>query len=121
MPERPGASFAQEGPAPFSRSTCLPTLVRLLNERPRVFVTSLGRVGGIATRSDLRKPPVRMWLFGMITIVEMGLTRLIETRFPEEGWKDLLSASRLEKAEALLAENLDRVFAIRASGDPPSS
>ncbi|NQU23285.1 MAG: hypothetical protein HQ567_18555 [Candidatus Nealsonbacteria bacterium] len=92
----------------LAESVCLPTLVGLLNTAPRVFVTSLGRVGGIATRSDLLKPPVRMWLFGMITIIEMGLARAIEGRFPDEGWKALLSAGRLEKAETLLAERKRR-------------
>ncbi len=92
----------------LSESACLPTLVGLLSTSARVFVTSLGRVGGIVTRSDLQKPPVRMWLFGMVTIIEMGLARAIEGRFPDEGWKALLSAARLEKAEMLLAERKRR-------------
>jgi hypothetical protein len=28
----------------------------------------LGQVGGIVAKTDLQKPPVRMWLSGMITI-----------------------------------------------------
>ncbi|MHC4403628.1 MAG: CBS domain-containing protein [Planctomycetota bacterium] len=89
-------------------SACLPTAVALLSERPRLFVITFGRVGGIVTRSDLQKPPVRMWLFGMVTIVEMGLLRLIEERFPSGGWEEHLSAGRLEKAQALLVERKRR-------------
>ncbi len=91
-----------------AESACLPTLVGLLSESSRVFVTLLGRVGAIVTRSDLQKPPVRMWLFGMVTMIEMGITRLIEARFPEESWRKLLSEGRVEKAEVLLAERKRR-------------
>lgn len=91
-----------------SEALCFPRLVELLSHLPRLFVTSFGRVGGIVTRSDLQKPPVRMWLFGMITILEMGLTRLVEMRFPNGKWRDCLSESRLRKAEALLEERKRR-------------
>ncbi len=89
-------------------SACFPTLVRRLTDARRLFVTAFGQIGGIVTRTDLQKPLVRMWLFGMITIVEMGLTRLIESRFPEDGWKCHVTPGRLEKAEALLAERKRR-------------
>ncbi len=56
--------------------TDLPTLVGRLVDQPRLFVTMFGQVGGIVTRTDLQKPPIRMWLFGVITIVEMGLGAL---------------------------------------------
>jgi hypothetical protein len=79
-------------------------LVLRLKEHSRLFVSLLGRVGGIVSRSDLQKPPVRMWLFGMITLLEMRLTRLIATHCPDESWKEFLSPGRIEKAEALLAE-----------------
>jgi len=67
-----------------------PELVRRLNDRPRLFVNVLGQVGGIVTKTDLQKPPVRMWLFGMITIIEMGLTRLIEAAYPDGSWRQCL-------------------------------
>jgi hypothetical protein len=89
-------------------SAGFPELVMWLNDRPRLFVTVLGQVGGIVTRTDLQKPPVRMWLFGMITIIEMGLTRMIEAAYPEDSWKECLSEGRLEKAETLLEERRRR-------------
>ena len=76
----------------------LSEVVWALKERPRLFVSLLGRVGGIVTRSDLQKPPVRMWLFGMVTLVEMRFTRLIERFFPDEGWKQFLTSGRMQKA-----------------------
>jgi hypothetical protein len=85
-----------------------PELVMRLNERPRLFVNVLGQVGVIVTKTDLQKPPVRMWLFGMITIIEMGLTRLIEAAYPDGLWRQGLSEGRLQKAETLLEERKRR-------------
>ena len=68
----------------------------------------LGAVGGIITMSDLQKPPVRMWLFGMITLIEMRISRLIEQMCPGDSWKQHVSEGRLQKAEALLEERRRR-------------
>lgn len=86
----------------------IPSLVLRLDGKQQLFVNILGQVGGIVTRTDLEKPPVRMWLFGMITIIEMGLTRLIETAYPNGEWRQYLSDGRLQKAEQLLVERRRR-------------
>lgn len=82
----------------------LPELVLRLREHRRLFVLIFGRVGGIVSRTDLDKPPVRMWLFGMVTLIEMRFTRLIERRCSDDSWKQFLSASRVKKAQQLLQE-----------------
>ena len=82
----------------------LPDLVLRLREHRRLFVSIFGRVGGIVSRTDLDKPPVRMWLFGMVTLVEMRFSRLIERFCLDDSWKPFLSASRIQKAEQLLQE-----------------
>ncbi len=79
-----------------------------LQEFPRLFVMVFGRVGAIVTRSDLQKPPVRMWLFGMITLIEMRLNSLITQGCSEQEWKPFVSPARLQKAEELLAERIRR-------------
>ena len=89
-------------------SAPLPELVLRLRERRRLFVSVLGRVGGIVSRSDLHKPPVRMWLFGMVTLIEMRFSRLIERFCPHGEWKQFLSAGRIQKAEQLLQERIRR-------------
>jgi hypothetical protein len=92
-----------------------------LRDTPRLFVVLLGQVGGIVTRSDLQKPPVRMWLFGMVTLIEMRFARLIERFCPEDSWKQFLSETRVQKAEELLAErtrrnqNLDLLDCLQSS------
>jgi len=79
-----------------------------LRDYTRLFVSVFGGIGGIVTRSDLQKPAVRMWLFGMVTLIEMRATRLIERFATEEEWKPCLSEGRLQKAVELLAERTRR-------------
>jgi hypothetical protein len=79
-----------------------------LAKSPRIFVRVFGAAGGIITMSDLQKPPVRMWLFGMITLIEMRISRLIEQMCPGDSWKQHVSEGRLQKAEALLEERRRR-------------
>ena len=49
-----------------------------------------------------------MWLFGMITIIDMALTRMIETAYPDGSWRQCLSEDRRQKAETLLEERQRR-------------
>jgi len=99
---------------PFEKSEVIPAsaslseVVRGLADAPRLFVKVLGSIGGIGTRSDLEKPPVRMWLFGMVTLIEMRFSRLIERYCPDESWREFLSGARLQKAQDLLVERLRR-------------
>lgn len=99
---------------PFEDSLVIPDslplaeLVLRLNEIPRLFVSTFGRVGGIVTRADLEKPVVRMWLFGMITLIELRFNRLIERHFTGDEWTEYVSEGRVAKARELLAERARR-------------
>ncbi len=83
-------------------------LIVRLKDRRRLFVSVLGSVGGIVSRSDLQKPPVRMWLFGMVTLIEMRFSRMIELFCEGETWKQYISEARLGKAAELMAERIRR-------------
>jgi len=89
-------------------SAWMTDLVRALNQSPVVFIKLLGNVGGFVTRQDLQDPPVRMWLFGMITSIELRFVGLISQSFPKDDWRQLLSPSRLDKAVQLQQERLRR-------------
>ncbi len=65
------------------------------------FVRVLGEIQGVVRRDDVNKPYMRMWLFGIITLMEMQATRLIRERFPNHAWRELLPPSRLETAQRL--------------------
>jgi len=61
-------------------------------------------VGGVIRREHLNSPMVRMWLFGLVTLMEMSIAAEIRALWPDGGWRALLTARRLEKAEQLAAE-----------------
>ena len=83
--------------------------LRLLCKPPhRVYVQVLGRVSGIVTKGDLQKLPVRMWLFGLISLVEMQLLRLIRYGWLDESWKKLISTQRLVDTQKLLNDRQSR-------------
>lgn len=86
----------------------LTDVVKSLAINERCFVTILDRVGAIITLRDLEKPPMRMFLFGMITLGEMLMTEIIRNRYPGDTWHGLISASRLAKARQLQAERTRR-------------
>lgn len=58
-------------------STPLMKLLPILKQTPRLFVLDCNRVNGILTCGDLQKAPVRMLLFGLVTLLEMNLQRLV--------------------------------------------
>lgn len=91
-----------------SDSLPLHDLILRLRGSHRLFVSVFGRVGGIVSRSDLEKSPVRMWLFGMVSLIEMRLSQLIERFCSEVEWKEFLSGGRIQKAEELLLERSRR-------------
>jgi hypothetical protein len=85
-------------------SASLQDVIQSLAVNDRCFVTVLGEPAAIVTLQDLEKPPVRMFLFGMITMLEMLLTRAIEQGFAGEGWRERVAPARLARAEQLRAE-----------------
>jgi hypothetical protein len=86
----------------------LTELVVQLDKSEFVFVCILGEINGLITRDDMQDPPVRMWLFGLITLIEMRFLTLIERRFLDDSWQRYVSNNRLEKALALQAERIRR-------------
>ncbi len=89
-------------------SAPLLNVVKVLAADARVFVTAFGRPAGIITRDDMQKPAVRMWLFGMVTMIELRYTRLIREACPNGSWRQYLSEGRLKKADEFMAERRRR-------------
>lgn len=84
----------------------LAQLVPRLDAHPCCFVVAWEQVCGYVRREDVQKAPGRMWLFGMVTLIESRFGRLIETHCTEEEWKACMSPGRILKAEALCAERV---------------
>ena len=90
----------------------LTTVLERLVEQPIVYVRMMGQVSGIITKGDLQKAPVRMWLFGLVSLLEMHLLRIIRARFEDDGWTEKLTDGRRAAAQELLDERLRRNEAI---------
>ena len=89
-------------------SASLPEVITALETQEYCFVSVLGSVGAVITRYDIDKPPVRMWLFGIVTIMDMYITRKIDDVFPEGSWQEQLAPARLQKAINLRDERMRR-------------
>ncbi len=82
----------------------LSEVIRVLTRYDFCFVTAMGDVAGVISRGDMQQPVVRMWLFGIITLLELELLERIRGLWPDGSWTQLLSAGRLKKAQTLLEE-----------------
>lgn len=87
----------------LDESEPLSTALARLSAGRWVFVSFLGTPSGIVTRGDLQKAPMRMWLFGLISLFEMQLLRWVRDAYPDGSWAPLLKANRLEGAEKVFA------------------
>lgn len=83
----------------ISESTPLIEVVDLLCKKEQVFVKVKRNVTHLVTRSDLDTIPVRIWLYGMISIFEFELKEKINQL--SIIWEEQLSSDRLAKAEQL--------------------
>lgn len=99
---------------PFAADTVLPDSEPLLaafaalREQRHVFINVLGQVGGIVARGDLQKAPVRLWLFGLVSLLEMQLLRVVRERYPADAWAALLTPERVRGTRKVFAERQRR-------------
>ncbi|MBI5887482.1 MAG: hypothetical protein HZB82_02060 [Deltaproteobacteria bacterium] len=70
-------------------------------DRTYFFILNGRQISEIITKSDLQKSPVRILIFGIISLLEMRLTSLAGEYFPNEKWRKILKQTRIEAAEAL--------------------
>ena len=75
-----------------------------LRERRHVFITLLGHVDGIVTRGDLQKTPVRLWLLGLISSLEIQMLRVVGLRYPGGSRPRLPTSKRLQTARNIFAK-----------------
>ncbi len=89
-PFRPGQTI--------SADSSLVDVIHILTLQRYGFITILGEVAGYFCRNDINKPVVRMWLFGIITFIEMEVLKTIIEHFPDGSWKPAITDDRLELA-----------------------
>ena len=88
----------------------LADVIHVLTHFSSCFTSVDQTIIGVIRRGDIEKPVVRMWLFGVIIMIEMLAVDLIRAQYPDEGWTDLISSGRREKAKILLEERLRRGY-----------
>ena len=92
----------------INQHTSLRDALLLLADHEVIFISTLDQINAYITVNDIQKAPVRMWLFGIITVIEMFITRLIKEAYPEDSWASIISPGRHQKAVELLAERQRR-------------
>jgi hypothetical protein len=88
----------------------LADIIHILTHFSACFTSVDQTIIGVIRRGDIEKPVVRMWLFGVIIMIEMLAGDLIRAQYPDGRWTDLISSGRREKAEVLLEERLRRGY-----------
>lgn len=92
----------------MSDSTPLIKALYLLGDQPYWFILKDTSIESIVTKADLQKPPVRILIFGIITLLEMNLTELIRKLYEESDWIGKLSLSRVKTARELMQHRQDQ-------------
>lgn len=90
-------------------------VILALSKDVPVFVNVMGETAAAITPCDLQDAPMRMWLFGLVTLIESLMDRAIAKSFPHDGWKTLISESRLTRAQELMEERLRRHDSVELS------
>lgn len=76
-------------------STPMPQLLRILSERENCFIIKGNKVVGIVTRADINKPIVRIYIFGIISLLEMHLGYWINEYFKEEKLQNVINQKKI--------------------------
>jgi hypothetical protein len=83
-------------------------VVHVLTEFSYAFVEADGTIIGAIGKTDMEKPVARMWLFGLIMLIEAVIVQVIRKTFENDAWTALVNESRLEKARQLQEERARR-------------
>lgn len=82
----------------ISDSTPIADIFTALTIRDFAFVLYGKQIIGIITKADINKPPVRIYLFGMISLFEMHLNSWINHFYPGDSWQHKISVNRKKDA-----------------------
>jgi hypothetical protein len=107
-PLAPGDSATAERRQVVAFDTSLTDVIHVLTHFAQCFVEQDGAIVGVVGRGDIEKPVARMWLFGIIILIEVHAVGVIRAAWPGEDWTALVSAGRLEKARQLQGERVRR-------------
>lgn len=85
----------------ISDSTPIADIFSVLSRKHFVFIIYGNQVTGIITKADINKPPVRIYIFGAISLLEMHLNSWINHFFKHNGWIGQVPEARVEMARTI--------------------
>lgn len=88
-------------PQLLDRDASLIDVVSALGRHELCFIRLHEEVVGYVGRQQLQGPVARMWLFGMITSIELAVTEGIRAACTEPDWIGRITPARLAKARTL--------------------
>lgn len=94
-----------------AESAPIAELFQLLCENKFLFVLNRTKVEGIVTQADLNKPSVRVYLFGLISLLEMHMGFWVRNHY-NDSWENEISDKRLDDAKALFEKRKEKNQAI---------
>lgn len=83
-------------------------LFEILRKRSFLFVLQGHSIVGIVTKADLQRVPVRILMFGLITLLEMNLRESIRKFYGDNDWTQMLNEERLKNAQDVQAERISK-------------
>ncbi len=86
-------------------SASFPEVILVLTRHDFCFVRSRTEIVGVIGRQDINHPYMRMWLFGIVTLMEMQLNDWLHQTFGDsDAWQQALPEARLRQARHLQEE-----------------
>ena len=82
----------------ISDSAPIADIFAVFTKRDFSFVLYGKQIIGIITKADINKPPVRIYLFGIISLFEMHLNSWINHFYPSVSWESEVSEKRIKDA-----------------------
>lgn len=103
-----GDHYRQFGPDDLiSSTTPLKDALRLFQFKAHIFVLERTSISHLVTISDLQKAPMRMLLFGLASLLEMYLLKMVRICYPNESYVKPL-ADRLSAVKGRFAKRVKR-------------
>ena len=82
----------------ISDSTPIAEIFAVLSKKQYTFVVYGNDITGIITKADVNKPPVRIYVFGIISLLEMHLNSWINHYYPDSSYVAEIDKARMEDA-----------------------
>lgn len=82
----------------ISDSAPIADIFAAFTNREFSFILYGKHIIGIITKADINKPPVRIYLFGIISLFEMHLNSCINHFYPNDSWESEVSEKRIKDA-----------------------